>query len=107
MTARWQILNNLVKKDFLFHPHKEHFGCEIPYVDYLYKQDGDKHVYLSVVNYDGETVEVVREVYLTKKNTRIKGKNNTPKEGEYSEFQKKGFHPIEIKLLRGNELNHA
>ena len=99
-----ELLELFLATGFAPHEHEGHFGCKIPYVDYLYKQDGDKHVYLSVVNYDNKPVEIVYEVYLTKKNTRIKGKNNIPKEGEYSEFQKKGFHPIEVKLLRGSEL---
>jgi hypothetical protein len=98
------LLNSLLQLGFTPHSHKEHFGCEIPYVDYLYKK-GEKHVYVSLSNYDGKFVEAVYEEYLAPKNTRIKGKNNVPKQGEYSEFQKKGFEPVDIKLFRDeNEL---
>lgn len=96
------LLNELLARGFALHNHKEHFGCEIPYVDYLYKK-GQTHVYVSLVNYDGKFCEAVYEEYLAPKNTYVKGKNNKPKPGEYSEFQKKGFEAIALGLFRNEK----
>lgn len=94
------LLEQLKLLGFKEHDHFPHFGYKIPYVDYLFKQKKNgNYVYVSISNYKGEFCAAFIEEYLVLKNTRVKGKNNEPKHGEYSEFHKKGFLPISMKSI--------
>lgn len=95
-----ELCKMMLERGYSVHLHKEHFGEEMTHVEYLHKKIGGKYIYVSLVNYFGEFCEAVVECYAAPKNTRIKGKNNKPKDGELSEFHKKGFLPLETRIIR-------
>jgi len=82
------------------------FGYVISYVTYLKRIENGRHQYFSVVHShsDGRVLEeTCFEEYLAEKNTRKpKGepKKENLKPGEFSDYQKRGFAPVRLELLR-------
>lgn len=80
--------------------HIPHFGSVLSGVNYLRRD----FTYVSIVSYEGEFCEAVYEVYFASKNTRApKGRDTKGKDVKYSDFQLRGFVPVEMHLLRTEE----
>ena len=93
----------LKSKDFLEMGHWEHFGSSLPGVYYAWRHgSNDEMEYVSLVSYEGKFVEAVYEKYLVSKNTRVpKSKDFKAKDEVHSDFQKRGFLPVEVALCHG------
>lgn len=84
--------NTLQSIGFTPYDHEPHFGAELPGVTYLYRTFGTNHQYVSLISYEGRTVEAVFESYHAPKNTK-RGANLKSREA-----QDKGFAPLAARL---------
>ncbi len=98
MLTNEQLSAQLKALGFEEHPHKPHFGSELPGVVYLCRKTEKLREYVSLMAYEGTFCEGCYEFFYAEKNTYApKGKQKN------SELVKKGFKDLSGALFRSDK----